>query len=75
MLKNVMTFINTIIEAPEDKQQRLELKEDLVVHGISVVYNDIQQKIKDKDYTVEGCSFASTLSHLKRRRQTLSSRQ
>jgi hypothetical protein len=53
LLCNVATFLNTLVEAPPLKSQRIELKEDLVVHGISVVYGDIKMKISDGNYFIE----------------------
>jgi hypothetical protein len=56
MVCNVCTFLNTLIEAPASKEQRIHLKEELVMRGISVVYGDIKLKIADGMYKVHDCS-------------------
>lgn len=56
MVCNVCTFLNTLTETPSDKQQRIALKEELVIRGISVVYGDIRLKIADSVYNIQDCS-------------------
>lgn len=56
MVCTVCTFLNTLIEAPTSKEQRNQLKEELMIRGISVVYGDIKMKIADEVYRVQDCS-------------------
>lgn len=68
LLKNVCTFINTIVEAPKDQNDRLDLKEDLVVHGITVVYGDIKMKVREGYYKAEECSYEFTMKEIGKRK-------
>jgi hypothetical protein len=47
MLLNVIKFINTLMEAPSNNVKRIELKEDLLVHGVSIVIGEIRLKLRD----------------------------
>jgi hypothetical protein len=38
MITQVCSFLNSIVEANSNIEKRIELKENLLVHGISVVY-------------------------------------
>lgn len=58
---NIIKFINTLIEAPSNNTKRIELKEDLLVHGVSINLGEIRMKIRDKEYNVSDCTFDTVM--------------
>lgn len=68
MINHVCAFLNGFVSAPSSKEKRTELKEKLLIHGISVVYGDIRLKITDKDFKLEECSFEKIITEIKKRK-------
>lgn len=61
MLFKVMSFLNTIVEAPSEEEKRVELKEDLLVHGISISIGEIRLRLMYKEFQLSDCSYEAVM--------------
>lgn len=56
-IRNVCTFLNTIINAHSGDEMKLSIKRELLSYGIEVIYRDIQSRIKEKAFKIEDCTY------------------
>lgn len=60
--------MNSFVESSSSNEKRVELKENLLLHGISVVYGDIRLRIEDGDYTIINCTYECMVKEIRKRR-------
>lgn len=61
LLYKVMMFLNTVIEAPSEENKRIELKEDLLVHGISISIGEIRLRLMYKEFQISDCTYEAVM--------------
>jgi hypothetical protein len=60
--------LNTLVEVSSKKEKRIELKENLLIHGISVVYGDVRLKLADNDYRIDSCTFEYMVREIRKKK-------
>lgn len=61
MLVHVTSFFNTIIESPSSYIKRMDLKEDLLQHGVTMAMSDVRIKIRDRAYLLDNCTYETVM--------------
>ena len=61
MLVQVTSFLNTIIEAPSSVDKRMDHKEDLLMHGVTMAMGDVRIKMRERGYQIKYCSYEEVM--------------
>ena len=46
-----------MVEAPSNATKRIELKEDLLLHGVTMAMGDIRNRLKEREYKINNCLY------------------